>query len=148
MLARPNLTSLYHEGSDGRLVESVRDVLDESRLAQQASIDPLTGLLSREPFLNELQEKLRGLTANQGSLCLVFMDLNKFKPINDTYGHDVGDRVLSQIGERLLGEMSPGNAAGRRATESGGHGHVPCQAESGCRFDSRRRSDRAHGSHR
>jgi EAL domain-containing protein (putative c-di-GMP-specific phosphodiesterase class I) len=113
MLARPTLTSLYHEGSDGRLVESVRDVL--------------TGLLSREPSLNELQEKLRGLTANQGSLCLVFMDLNKFKPINDTYGHDVG--------ERLLGEMSPGNAAGRRATESGGHGHVPRQAESGCRFD-------------
>ena len=164
----PTLQSLYREGSDGRLGESVRDVLshperyrtvtvealhthrsagrwyrhaicgiaptfhtagdnqvliieeditwdvlDESRLAQQASIDPLTGLLSREPFLNELREKLRGLTANQGSLCLVFMDLNKFKPINDTYGHDVGDRVLSQIGERLLGEMSPGNAAGR-----------------------------------
>ncbi|TVQ23153.1 MAG: diguanylate cyclase [Spirochaetaceae bacterium] len=70
-------------------------------------MDPLTGLLTREPFLNELRDKIRGLTANQGWLYLVFIDLDKFKPINDVYGHDADDRVLSQIGERLLSKMSP-----------------------------------------
>ncbi|WLD56800.1 EAL domain-containing protein [Salinispirillum sp. LH 10-3-1] len=89
------------------------EVLNESRLTQQAALDPLTGLLAREPFLNEMRSKLRDLTVNQGALCLVFIDLNKFKPINDKYGHDVGDRVLSQLGERLLAEMSHGNRAGR-----------------------------------
>ncbi|MFC3853215.1 putative bifunctional diguanylate cyclase/phosphodiesterase [Salinispirillum marinum] len=89
------------------------EVLNESRLSQQAALDPLTGLLAREPFLNELRAKLRDLTVNQGALCLVFIDLNKFKPINDNYGHDIGDRVLSQLGERLLAEMSHGNRAGR-----------------------------------
>lgn len=89
------------------------EVLNDSRLTQQAALDPLTGLLAREPFLNELRNKLRDLTVNQGALCLVFIDLNKFKPINDNYGHDIGDRVLSQLGERLLAEMSHGNRAGR-----------------------------------
>jgi diguanylate cyclase (GGDEF)-like protein len=89
------------------------EVLESSRLAQQAAVDPLTGVLARKPFIDELRDKLQRLTANQGAICLVFIDLNNFKPINDTYGHEVGDQILSQLGERLLSEMSPGNIAGR-----------------------------------
>lgn len=89
------------------------EVLDESRQAQRAAVDPLTGLLSREPFLKELKKNLSELSITKGAICLVFIDLNKFKPINDDYGHDAGDQVLSQIGERLLAEMSHGNLAGR-----------------------------------
>lgn len=89
------------------------EVLESSRLAQQAAVDPLTGVLARKPFIDELRDKLQRLTADQGAICLVFIDLNNFKPMNDTYGHEVGDQILSQLGERLLSEMSPGNLAGR-----------------------------------
>jgi len=89
------------------------EVLENSRREQKSSIDPLTGLLNREAFLNKLSEKLPKLADSHEMICLVFIDLNKFKPINDDYGHDVGDRILIQIGERLLNEMSHGNTAGR-----------------------------------
>lgn len=58
--------------------------------------DPVTGLDNRLSFMTYLK-KLEG-----ESFSIAFLDLNKFKPVNDTYGHEAGDEVLKAIGERLL----------------------------------------------
>lgn len=56
----------------------------------QASTDPLTGLLNRRSFEN----RMRALMARPGTFCLAMADLDHFKRLNDTYGHDTGDRAL------------------------------------------------------
>lgn len=62
-----------------------------------ALADPLTGLQNRLSFMNALRQILQ----SKKPLALLFIDLNKFKPVNDTYGHDAGDAVLKTIGQRL-----------------------------------------------
>lgn len=73
---------------------------NERALRHQAEHDPLTGLLNRGAF-NELQATLgqRG-----GSLALLLVDVDKFKQVNDGYGHEMGDRVLKKVA-RLLSEQ-------------------------------------------
>jgi diguanylate cyclase (GGDEF)-like protein len=65
--------------------------------AQVAQADPLTGLLNRAGFM----AVLRSACADGGTHTLFYIDLNKFKPINDTYGHEVGDRILKGVADRL-----------------------------------------------
>ena len=67
-----------------------------------AAEDPLTGLDNRRSFLS----KLNGYIEQNRPLGCAFIDLDRFKPINDKYGHAVGDHVIKTIGERLL--MTPG----------------------------------------
>jgi diguanylate cyclase (GGDEF)-like protein len=62
-----------------------------------ASADSLTGLLNRSGFLTGLQ----AASNESDDLSLFYLDLNKFKPVNDTYGHAAGDFVLKEIGDRL-----------------------------------------------
>ncbi|PPR08763.1 MAG: putative signaling protein [Proteobacteria bacterium] len=62
-----------------------------------AQKDSLTGLLNRSGFLT----KLRAAANEEDTLSLMYLDLNKFKPVNDTYGHKAGDFVLELIGKRL-----------------------------------------------
>ena len=62
-----------------------------------AQTDSLTGLLNRPGFLT----KLRAAANEEDNLSLMYLDLNKFKPVNDTYGHKAGDFVLELIGQRL-----------------------------------------------
>ena len=66
-----------------------------------ANVDSLTGLPNRRWFFAEL-ERRHGLAANSGGgLAVGIIDLDGFKPVNDTYGHTTGDRVLAEVGERL-----------------------------------------------
>src|SRR6266498_3391600 len=68
-----------------------------SELAHQARHDQLTGLLHHQAFLRELEQELeRGARYGHG-LALVFLDLDRFKEINDTYGHQEGDRALRRL---------------------------------------------------
>jgi diguanylate cyclase (GGDEF)-like protein len=67
-----------------------------ARLAHQASHDPLTGLPNRTALLELLTER-----AGDPRTAVIFLDLDGFKPINDRYGHAVGDEVLRQLAERL-----------------------------------------------
>lgn len=71
------------------------------KLAQdQAHHDALTGLPNRRIFFAELEDLLQSSNASK-PFALAIIDLDGFKPINDLYGHRVGDRVLSEVGERL-----------------------------------------------
>jgi diguanylate cyclase (GGDEF)-like protein len=66
-----------------------------------ADTDPLTGLANRRAFLRALGRRAGGLARSGGGFALAMVDLDGFKPINDTFGHATGDRVLEGIGERL-----------------------------------------------
>jgi diguanylate cyclase (GGDEF)-like protein len=74
-----------------------------------ADTDPLTGLANRRAFLRALGRRAGGLARSGRGFALAMVDLDGFKPINDTFGHAAGDRVLEGIGSRLA------NAAGEGA---------------------------------
>lgn len=83
------------EESQARLRES------ETRYRNLAHHDPLTGLLNRTYFQEHLIHAIAHAKREQTFLAVLFMDLDRFKPINDTYGHTAGDNILIQIAERL-----------------------------------------------
>lgn len=73
----------------------------EARAQSLARHDPLTGLANRRHFLEELERRLALVGAEQGAFSLMFVDLDRFKPINDVHGHAIGDQLLQVIGSRL-----------------------------------------------
>lgn len=74
----------------------------EERLRVEARTDPLTGLPNRKHFAELLAEKIEICRENSGSFALVLLDLDGFKDINDSFGHDTGDRFLQVVGRRLV----------------------------------------------
>jgi diguanylate cyclase (GGDEF)-like protein len=75
--------------------------LREHDLRLRAEKDPLTGLANRSLFEIELMRRLKNVHSSGPLLGLLFIDLDRFKPINDTYGHAVGDWLLCQVAQRL-----------------------------------------------
>ncbi len=70
-------------------------------IRRMAYTDPLTGLANRLSFRELLDDRLLTLHASSGELALLFVDLDDFKRVNDTLGHEAGDEVLSQLSARL-----------------------------------------------
>jgi diguanylate cyclase (GGDEF)-like protein len=68
-----------------------------------ALYDPLTQLPNRKLFNDRLQHALAQAKRGQGRLAVMFIDLDKFKPVNDNFGHEIGDLLLQQVAERLAG---------------------------------------------
>jgi diguanylate cyclase (GGDEF)-like protein len=73
----------------------------QSQLEQQALYDGLTGLGNRSLFRRDLGRAISSGERRNAHFCLLMMDLDRFKAINDTYGHEVGDGVLAEVGRRL-----------------------------------------------
>ncbi|OGI53005.1 MAG: hypothetical protein A3B81_00285 [Candidatus Muproteobacteria bacterium RIFCSPHIGHO2_02_FULL_65_16] len=102
-----------HVGYRGVTRDVTRRKEDESRMVYLAEHDPLTGLLSRQKFLEVLDDEIK-LSARSGlPVTVLFIDLDDFKLINDTHGHVAGDALLRVIAEIMLRQVGPGNYLAR-----------------------------------
>jgi diguanylate cyclase (GGDEF)-like protein/PAS domain S-box-containing protein len=92
---------------------AVERVESESRLAHQALHDGLTGLPNRTLLLDRLDHALARKSTSTGRLALLFCDLDRFKVVNDSLGHGVGDQLLVAVAERLVATVSGGHTVAR-----------------------------------
>jgi len=73
----------------------------ESALAYQVQHDPVTGLANRVALMDRLSQSVADLARQPGRLAVLYVDLDHFKAINDSFGHDAGDELLAEVGHRL-----------------------------------------------
>jgi diguanylate cyclase (GGDEF)-like protein len=109
----------------GRIARLQNTVLETSsaltaanrQLEYLSTTDPLTGLPNRRALNKRLEATLLETQARNGGLCVGLLDLDHFKQINDTYGHDVGDEVLTTLSKRLLLALRPMDMVARLGGE-------------------------------
>jgi diguanylate cyclase (GGDEF)-like protein len=89
-----------------------RDEL-QTHLAHEATHDALTGISNRPAAVAAVEAALHRAERRGSTTALLFIDLNEFKAVNDSHGHEVGDEVLRQIGARLAGELRRGEHVAR-----------------------------------
>ncbi len=108
--APPTVALLENVGTQiGRVVERKRA---QDALAHQAHHDPLTGLPNRTLFLDRLGQALHRLDRRSSEVAVLFMDLDGFKVINDSLGHNAGDRLLVGPGRAPRGRRAGGRHRG------------------------------------
>ena len=83
----------------------------------QATLDPLTGLCNRRAILETLDNELVRASRQGLSLSLMIVDLDHFKAVNDTFGHQVGDQVLQETAGRIRATLQPYDTLGRYGGE-------------------------------
>jgi diguanylate cyclase (GGDEF)-like protein len=92
---------------------AVERELDERRLAHQATHDPLTGVSNRASLVDRLDLALARGRRSGRSVAVLFCDLDRFKEVNDRYGHDRGDRLLIEVARRIVGAVRPSDTVCR-----------------------------------
>ncbi|MGH2548267.1 MAG: diguanylate cyclase domain-containing protein, partial [Thermomicrobiales bacterium] len=94
-----------------------RDITDRKRieewLSQQALMDPLTNLLNRRGIMSQLELVLERSRSEGTTTGVLFIDLDRFYTINSQYGHEIGDMLLAEIGERLRFVLGGASSAAR-----------------------------------
>jgi diguanylate cyclase (GGDEF)-like protein/PAS domain S-box-containing protein len=85
----------------------------EEQLAHQSMHDPLTGLPNRLLFLDRLNQSIARCQRTKSSVGVVFLDLDRFKNINDSMGHDAGDELLIAVARKLESVIRPGDTVAR-----------------------------------
>jgi diguanylate cyclase (GGDEF)-like protein len=84
-----------------------------ARLAHERLHDALTGLPNRALFIDHTEQALTSLRNRGGHLAALFIDLDRFKPINDRYGHAIGDALLAAVAARLIESVRGGDTVSR-----------------------------------
>ena len=131
-----NQVSLYHTADQDDMILSIngqglydssgqqlggvvtfRDVTDVMRrnveLERRAQYDELTRLPNRRLFVHQLEKAIGRAQRSERSLAVLYVDLDKFKSVNDTLGHDTGDALLRDVGDRLVRNLRVGDFCGR-----------------------------------
>lgn len=98
---------------EGTVEDITERKLYQARIEQQANYDTLTGLANRSLLNERLQEAIVAASKSGTRLAVVFVDLDRFKFINDSLGHHVGDELLRAIAARLKAQMREGDTVAR-----------------------------------
>jgi diguanylate cyclase (GGDEF)-like protein len=105
------------EGQPLYFICQMQDITDrkaaEDELTSRALHDPLTGLPNRLLFLDRVEVALARIERNVVPVAVFFIDLDRFKLVNDSLGHPTGDRMLIEVAERLRGALRPRDTVSR-----------------------------------
>ncbi|MFN7609068.1 MAG: diguanylate cyclase domain-containing protein, partial [Ralstonia sp.] len=104
-LGEPRRVALIHDMTEKKRAEEV--------IWRQANFDPLTELPNRHMFYNRLRHEIARARQASTQLALLFIDLDRFKEVNDTQGHSGGDALLAQAGQRLQACLREGDRVAR-----------------------------------
>jgi diguanylate cyclase (GGDEF)-like protein/PAS domain S-box-containing protein len=102
---KPHMIAVYHDITERKRYEE--------RLETLANYDPLTGLANRSLLLSHLQNSIVQGKRHKTQIGLIMFDLDRFKDINDSYGHSAGDEVLQQVAERFGSRLREGDIISR-----------------------------------
>ena len=110
---------------DAPLVErTIRYALDrkhaELRIHQLADLDHLTGLLNRNSFHRKLEESFAAFASDRCTAALIVIDLDRFRAVNEAYGHRIGDQLLQVVGQRIQQIMGSKGIAARFGSDEFG----------------------------
>jgi len=86
---------------------------EKQRLLKLSQVDALTGLTNRAGFVQRLQDSMQASREHHGLMAVMYMDIDRFKPVNDTYGHSVGDALLKAFSARLTHAMRASDTIAR-----------------------------------
>ena len=109
--------NMLHDSNVQAIVLNTRDISErralEERLVYQAFHDPLSGLPNRALFTDRVAHALARTQRSGESLAVLCFDLDRFKIVNDSLGHQLGDKLLAAMAERVLTCIRPGDTAAR-----------------------------------
>lgn len=94
-----------------RTEETIRQF--NQKLERRAHYDALTGLPNRVLFRDRLEQEMRHASIGTHGMALLFIDLDRFKEVNDLHGHDAGDLLLTLVAERIAAQLRPGDTVAR-----------------------------------
>jgi diguanylate cyclase (GGDEF)-like protein len=136
ILSRAVADERMSEAVDQLVTECVAAYFDRatSELAHQARHDQLTGLLHHQAFVLELELELERAARYGHGVALVFLDLDRFKELNDTLGHQEGDRALQRLAGLLRDSLRGSDLAGRMGGDEFAAYLVEADEEAGARL--------------
>jgi diguanylate cyclase (GGDEF)-like protein len=143
--AQRTLAIEAHVSEEQRFARAIEALeADRKRLAVAASHDALTGVLNRAGLLEALRVELLRAVRYGRPFGVLFIDLDRFKEVNDVHGHAAGDAVLRRVADAIHGVLRPGDVLGRYGGEEFVVGLVDADARAARRTAERLRNAVAH----